>query len=120
VEAISAKLTPMPRFLVLYRSPMSPREMMANASPEEMKAGMEAWMGWANDVGPALADFGAPLDAAQHFGAGPASTADNVVGYSFLEGDSAEAVGGILQRHPHLSVDGNSIDVLELLPTPGT
>jgi hypothetical protein len=111
----------MPRFLILYRSPMSPRDMMANASPEEMKAGMAAWMGWASEAGPALADFGAPLDAVRHFGAdSSASTLDNVVGYSFLDANSADAVAGILERHPHLSIDGNSIDVLELLPTPGS
>ena len=94
--------------------------MMANASPEEMQAGMDAWMGWARDAGPALADFGAPLDAIRRFGPGGPSGDDNVVGYSFVEADSAEAAGGILERHPHLDVDGNSIDVLELLPTPGT
>jgi hypothetical protein len=110
----------MPRFLVLYRSPMSPREMMANASPEEMQAGMDAWMGWARDAGSALADFGAPLDATSHLGATVPAETDNVVGYSFLEADSADAAAGILKPHPHLGVDGNSIDVLELLPTPGT
>ena len=92
---------------------------MANASPEEMQAGMEAWMGWARDAGPALADFGAPLDATGHLGEA-ASGPDNVVGYSFLEADSADAAASILKPHPHLSVDGNSIDVLELLPTPGS
>ena len=95
--------------------------MMANASPEEMKAGMEAWMGWASGAGPALADFGAPLDAVGHFGAASsASTVGDVVGYSFLEADSADAVAGIVERHPHLGLGGNSIDVLELLPTPGS
>ena len=44
----------------------------------------------------------------------------NVVGYSFLEANSADAVAGIVERHPHLGVDGNSIDVLELLPPPGS
>jgi hypothetical protein len=109
----------MPRFLVLYRSPMSPREMMANASPEEMKAGMDAWMGWARDAGSAVADLGAPLDASGHLGEPASSGTDNVVGYSFLEADSADAAAAILKPHPHLGVDGNSIDVLGLLDMPG-
>ena len=37
----------MPRFLVLYRSSIPAGEAMANASPEQAKAGLEAWMAWA-------------------------------------------------------------------------
>lgn len=81
---------------------------------------MDAWMSWARDAGPALADFGAPLDATGHLGERASSGTDNIVGYSFLEADSGEAAAGILKPHPHLGVDGNSIDLSELLPTPGT
>jgi hypothetical protein len=35
------------RFLVLYHSSTSAREQMANATPEQAKAGMDAWMSWA-------------------------------------------------------------------------
>jgi len=94
--------------------------MMANASPEEMQAGMDAWMGWARDAGSAVADLGSPLEASGHLGAPASERADNVVGYSFLEADSADAAASILKPHPHLGVDGNSIDVLELLAMPGT
>jgi hypothetical protein len=37
----------MKKFLVLYRAPISAREQMAKATPEQAKAGMDAWMGWA-------------------------------------------------------------------------
>jgi len=93
---------------------------MANASPEEMQAGMDAWMGWARGAGPAVADLGAPLDAARHLGEPAPAGPDNVVGYSFLEADSAAAAASILEPHPHLGVDGNSIAILELLAMPGT
>jgi hypothetical protein len=99
---------------------MSPREMMAKASPQEMQAGMDAWMGWARDAGPAVSDLGAPLDTVRHLGEHASASADDVVGYSFLEAESAEAAASILEPHPHLGVDGNSIDVLELLAMPGT
>jgi hypothetical protein len=37
----------MSKFLVLYNSPAPAVEMMANATPEQAPAGMEAWMAWA-------------------------------------------------------------------------
>jgi hypothetical protein len=39
-----------------------------------------------------------------------------VGGYSILEAGSAEEVETILEGHPHLSLPGSSIEVLELLP----
>src|SRR5262249_26528145 len=106
----------MAKFLVLYRSPMSPREMMAKASPEEAKAGMDAWMAWAGRAGEAVVDLGAPLDGAQHVGDGSGDPA----GFSILQADSADDVVALLNEHPHLHGPGNSIDVHEFLPLPGT
>jgi hypothetical protein len=37
----------MSKFLVLYRSSVSAREQMANATPEQAQAGMQAWQAWA-------------------------------------------------------------------------
>jgi hypothetical protein len=37
----------MPKFLVLYRSNVSAAEQMSSGTPEQMKAGMDAWMAWA-------------------------------------------------------------------------
>jgi hypothetical protein len=39
----------MKKFLVLYRAPISAREQMAKATPEQAKAGMDAWMGCAKN-----------------------------------------------------------------------
>jgi hypothetical protein len=50
------------KFLVLYRSPVSAREQMASATPEQAQAGMEAWQAWGEKAGAAIVDFGAPLD----------------------------------------------------------
>jgi len=94
----------MTKFMVLYRSSTSARDQMANATPEQMKAGMEAWMQWAGQAGDAVVDLGAPLAPA---------------GYSIMQADSAGALGGVLDGHPHLSMPGNSIEVLEMLSMPG-
>jgi hypothetical protein len=110
----------MGRYVVLYNAPVSAREQMANATPEQAKAGMDAWMSWAEEAGEALVDLGAPLQAAERLGEGAGSAAAaEVSGYSILQADSAEAVQALLSKHPHLMMPGASIDVLEVLPVPG-
>ena len=108
----------MTKFMVLYRSSTSARDQMASATPEQMKAGMEAWMQWAGKAGDAVVDLGAPLAPAAHLGPG-SSAAGELSGYSIMQADSAEALGGVLDGHPHLSMPGNSIEVLEMLSMPG-
>ena len=108
----------MTKFMVLYRSSTSARDQMANATPEQMKAGMEAWMQWAGQAGDAVVDLGAPLAPAGHVGPG-SSDAGEISGYSVLQADSAGALSGVLDGHPHLSMPGNSIEVLEMLSMPG-
>jgi len=105
----------MSKFMILYRSPASAIEQMANATPEQREAGMQAWQAWATKVGYAVVDLGAPLAHTTHVGAGAAST-DSVAGYSILQGGSAEEIETILDGHPHLSMPENSIEVLEIVP----
>src|SRR5438309_506791 len=108
----------MQRYLVLYRAPASAREQMANASPEQAQAGMEAWMAWSRGAGDAIVDLGSPLGDAATLGAVPSS--EPVGGYSILQADSMEAVTRILEGHPHLHMPGASIEVLEFVGMPGT
>jgi hypothetical protein len=51
----------MKKFLVLYRAPMAAFEQMQKATPEQQKAGMEAWITWSKKAGSAIVDMGAPL-----------------------------------------------------------
>jgi hypothetical protein len=111
----------MSKFMVLYRSSASARDQMANATPEQMKAGMEAWMAWAGKAGDAIVDLGAPLGATALLGAGSAATGgQDISGYSIMQSDSADALGSVLAGHPHLQMPGNSLEVLEFLAMPGT
>ena len=99
----------MTKFLVLYRAPSSAQEQMANASPEQMQAGMQEWMNWAGKAGSAIVDLGAPL----------AGDGD-ITGFSILDADSRATVDGLLADHPHRHMPGASIDVLEFMPMPGS
>ena len=47
--------------LVLYHAPAPTFEKMHDATPEQMKAGMEPWMAWAQRCGSHLVDMGTPL-----------------------------------------------------------
>lgn len=106
--------------MALYRSSASARDQMAHATPEQMQAGMDAWMAWAGKAGDAIVDLGTPLAATTRLGPEPpASGEDNISGYSLLQSDSAQALTSLLADHPHLHVPGNSIEVLEVLAMPG-
>jgi hypothetical protein len=101
--------------MLLYRAPLSSGEQMANATPEQLQAGLEAWRIWATKVGYALADLGAPLAHTTHVGPGTAA-GDGVCGYSIVEAGSADEVETLLDGHPHLAMPEGSIEVLELIP----
>ena len=104
----------MAKFMVLYVSSTSAREQMANATPEQAQAGMDAWMQWAGKAGDAIVDLGAPLAAA-----GPSAVGE-VSGYSIMQADAVEAVRAVLDGHPHFHSPGDpTIEVLEFLPVPG-
>jgi hypothetical protein len=106
-----------PKFLVLYRSPTSAADQMAGATPEQAQAGMDAWMAWAGRAGDGIVDLGAPLGESRTLG--DAAGDAHVTGFSILQADSGDAAAGLLDGHPHLSQEGNSIDVREFLPIPG-
>jgi hypothetical protein len=103
-----AKGATVTKFLVLYRSPVPAREQMANATPEQAQAGMEAWQAWAQKAGSSIADLGAPL----------AGDGD-ITGFSILEADSRPALDELLADHPHRHMPEAQIDVFEFLPLPG-
>ena len=112
----------MTKYLLLYRSAVSPQDQIANASPEQAQAGMEAWMTWADRAGSAVVDLGAPVAASGSVGASSsAGTSENahVGGYAIMQADSADALKELLEDHPHLMLEGSSIEVFEFLELPG-
>jgi hypothetical protein len=110
----------MPNYLVLYHAPVSASQQMAAASPEQAKAGMDAWMQWAKKAGPAIIDLGKPLgNGAKISGTSVDASSATIVGYSILHGHSKQAVTRLMQDHPHLRMPGFSIEVFEALSMPG-
>jgi len=59
----------MKKYIILYRSPVSAQDQMSKATPEQAKAGMDAWMAWAKRAGSAIVDMGSPTASKAHLGA---------------------------------------------------
>jgi hypothetical protein len=102
------------KYLVLYRSKMTAGEQMAQGTPEQAQAGMDAWMAWANQAGDAVVDLGMPLAVVEAGG----DSGDPVGGYSILQAESHEALAKVLEGHPHQEM-GGTIETLEFLSMPG-
>ena len=91
----------MGKFLVVYHGSISATEQMKDATPEDMKKGMEAWMAWAGRCGEGLVDIGSPLGSGLRVtdsGSSPSET--SVVGCSILQADDGRSVGPATRSSP--------------------
>jgi hypothetical protein len=102
------------KYLVLYRAGMTASEQMAQSTPEQAQAGMDAWTAWAARAGDAVVDLGTPLDVVDSGG----DSADPIGGYSIMQAESREALSEVLKDHPHKGM-GGTIETLECLQMPG-
>ena len=108
----------MKRYLVIYRAPAEAKEQMSKATPEQAKAGMDAWFAWAKKAGPSIVELGAPTGTAKKY-TGPRASQDgdpNIGGYSILQADSNDKLAELLDGHPHFKMPGAAIEVHEILP----
>jgi hypothetical protein len=112
----------MKKFLVLYKAPMSAFEQMKKSTPEQQKAGMDAWMGWSKKAGPQIVDMGAPLGKSLKVtkGGTSAPTTNDLGGYSVLQAESKEALAQTMKDHPHFMMPEGTIEIVEMMPIPGT
>jgi hypothetical protein len=107
------------RFLVLYRTPISPAwEQMESSTREQRQAGMELWQAWAANAGEAIVDLGAPLGDGAIVGDGDAY--NDLAGFSILDAGLQQAVMGLVRDHPHFHTPGGQSKVHEMQRPPGT
>jgi hypothetical protein len=110
----------MKKFLVLYKAPTSSFEQAMKATPEQQKAGMDAWMTWGNKAKPSIVDMGAPLGKSLRVTpAGASPSTNDLGGYSILQAESKEALAEVLKGHPHFMMKDGTIEVVEVMPMPG-
>src|SRR5579859_7080103 len=110
----------MAKYLILYNSKLSAKDLMSNSTPEEMKAGMDEWMKWKDEaVKTVKFEWGLPLQAVGRVTtSGVINSNNQASGHSIMEGEK-EAIMKLLQSHPHLKRPDSTIDVLEMIPMPG-
>lgn len=107
----------MPKFLVLYVSE-KPAEQQINASPEEIKKGMEPWNAWFKRLGSAIIDQGNPTGkpfALNKKGVTKAH-ADKVTGYTIIEAKDMPQAKTMIIDNPHLDQPKSSVEILEIMP----
>jgi hypothetical protein len=110
----------MKKFLVLYKAPTTAFEQMQRNTPEQRKAGMEAWMTWSKKAASSIVDMGAPLGKSVRVTkAGVSPSTNDLGGFSILQAESKEALGEALKNHPHFMMPDGFIEVVELMPMPG-
>jgi hypothetical protein len=110
----------MKKFLVLYRAPAASFQQMMKATPEQQKAGMDAWMTWSKSAAASIVEMGGPLGKSVRVtptGASP--IANDFGGFSILQAESKEALEPTLKGHPHFMTPEGTIDVVEIMPIPG-
>jgi hypothetical protein len=112
----------MKKFLVLYKASAAAFEQAMKATPEQAKAGMDAWMAWSQKAAGTIADMGAPLGKALRVTpAGASAITNDLGGYSILQAESKEALAEKLKGHPHFMMGSDSvIEVTEIMPMPGS
>jgi hypothetical protein len=111
----------MKKFLVLYKASPAAFEKMTASTPEQKKAGMDAWMAWSKKAAASIVDMGGPLGKTLRVtpnGASP--TTNDLGGYSVLQAESKEALAASLKGHPHFMMPESMIEIVELMPIPGT
>ena len=107
----------MKKFLVLYRAPLESFEQIMKAPPEQQKAGMDAWNSWMKKVSAAMVDQGAALGKTLKVTADGASpTRNDLGGYSVMQAESKEALAELMKGHPHFTMKGGWIEIVDLVP----
>jgi hypothetical protein len=110
----------MQKFLVLYKASQAAFQQMMKSTPEQQKAGMDAWMAWSKKAASSIVDMGAPLGKTLKVTpAGSSPTTNDLGGYSVLQAESKEALAASLKGHPHFMMPDSSIEIVELMPMPG-
>lgn len=115
----------MAKFLALYIGSVSASEK-ANYSPspdeEKMWAdGMTQWGEWMERQSSAIVDSGGPLGETLRASPDGISPHENRnVAYVIVEAESLQAAAVLFKDHPHFAVmPGDSVEIMECLPTPG-
>ena len=110
----------MKKFMLQYLSPVSAEQQMQTSSPEDMQRGMEPWLTWFDTHKQAMVEMGTPTGNEMNVTkTGSSRPTTFIGGYTIVQAEDMNAVRAMLSDHPHYMMEGNSIEVLEMMPMPG-
>ena len=109
----------MKKFLALYMG--SPGAAPVDLSEETIAKGMAAWGGWMAEHASIIVDSGGPLGKTKKTSAaGISDMSNSVSGYVIVEAESHDAAAKLFEGHPSFTIfPGESVEIMEVLPTPG-
>jgi len=108
----------MAKFLALYMG--TPGARPAPPDQATIAKGMAAWGKWMADHATQVVDSGGPLGRTKKTSKAGVSDSQNAVGgYVIVEAASHEAAAKLFEGHPHFAIfPGDSVEIMEVLPTP--
>jgi len=111
----------MKKFLVLYKASAEAFQQAMKSTPEQQKAGMDAWMSWSKKAQSSLVDMGAPLGKATRVAKGGAATpvTNDLGGYSIMQAESKEALAATMKEDPPFMMPDSTIETVEFMAVPG-
>ena len=93
----------------------------AEKRKELEKAGMNGWMDWVKNNSKSIVTVGNPLGKTKHISADGISDVTNQhAGYTIVQAENQQEAAKLFLNHPHFTLfPGDSVEVMECLPTPG-
>jgi len=118
----------MKKFMAVYIGTPAAREKYNQRIPDpaqrksQEQAGVAAWGQWVKDHGKSIVDVGTPLGKTKRVSTeGISDFRNNLTAYTIVQAESHEAAARMFENHPHFTIfPGDSVEILECLPLPGT
>jgi hypothetical protein len=116
----------MKRFLAIYIGTDAAFERWKQLADEQRRtreaAGMVAWKEWMETHKAVILEVGGPLGKTKRVAPDGITNIKNVMsGFTIVAAESHEAAAKLFEDHPHFSIfPGDSIEVMECMPIPGT
>lgn len=118
----------MKKFLAIYIGTASALEksgwqaMDEDERRERERSGMKAWGDWMAANAEAVVDTGGPLGKTKRISPeGVSDISNTMTGYVIVEAESHEDAARLFENHPHFTVfPGDSVEIMECLPIPGS
>lgn len=121
-------MTPNDTYLAIFLGSKTSQRMKAwMALPEaERRAkeqeGIAAWKAWVEKHQGALVAMGGPLGKTKKVSERGIEDVSNEMGaFTVVRAESHDAAAGLFEKHPHFTIfPGESIEIMPVLPIPGT